>query len=79
MVSLKFWNNHPEWREKTGFLQDAKVDWRSLMNLADPRCRRAVFSEVGELLRNYDWDGVDVSELYFESTDGPRYRELLLR
>ena len=33
-VSEKFWNDHPEWREKTAALQDAQLDWRKLMNLA---------------------------------------------
>ena len=44
-VSEKFWEDHPEWREKTGLLQDAQLDWRKLMNLAatataSARCRR---------------------------------------
>ncbi len=34
-VSEKFWNEHPEWREKTAVLQDAQLDWRKLMNLAN--------------------------------------------
>ena len=37
-VSEKFWNDHPEWREKTALLQDAQLDWRKLMNLTNPRC-----------------------------------------
>ena len=38
-VSEKFWDDHPEWREKTGLLQDAQLDWRKLMNLENPRLR----------------------------------------
>ena len=34
-VSEKFWKDHPEWREKTAVLQDAELDWRKLMNLAN--------------------------------------------
>ncbi|MBI3472984.1 MAG: hypothetical protein HY013_16630 [Candidatus Solibacter usitatus] len=34
-VSDKFWNDHPEWREKTALLQDAHLDWRRLMNLTN--------------------------------------------
>ncbi len=42
-VSEKFWDDHPEWREKTALLQDAQLDWRKLMNLTNPRPRsRAV-------------------------------------
>jgi hypothetical protein len=71
MVSMKFWNTYPMWREKTATLADAQLDWRYLMNLADPECLRKVLQETGELLRKYDWDGVDLAELYFESTGGP--------
>src|SRR6202158_1781406 len=30
-VSERFWDQHPEWREKTALLQDAQLDWRKLM------------------------------------------------
>ncbi len=35
-VSEQFWQDHPEWREKTAMLQDAHLDWRKLMNLDGP-------------------------------------------
>ena len=41
-VSEAFWQQHPEWREKTALLQDAHLDWRKLMNLQNPDCFRAV-------------------------------------
>ena len=41
-VSEKFWDAHPEWREKTAILQDAQLDWRKLMNLNNPDCFAAV-------------------------------------
>ena len=34
-VSQKFWDEHPEWREKTATGRDGKVGWRLMMNLAD--------------------------------------------
>ena len=40
-VSETFWADHPEWCEKTALGQDAKLDWRKLMNLQDPVCRKA--------------------------------------
>ena len=43
-VSDKFWNDHPEWREKTAVLQDAQLDWRKLMNLANRDCFNAVIN-----------------------------------
>ncbi len=69
-VSEKFWADHPEWREKTAVGQDAQLDWRKLMNLQNPDCHREVALETGALLRRFDWDGVNVAELYFESLEG---------
>ncbi len=69
-VSEKFWNDHPEWREKTALLQDAELDWRKLMNLSNPECFRAVATGVRDLGRRFDWDGVNLAELYFESLEG---------
>lgn len=69
-VSEKFWDDHPEWREKTALLQDAQLDWRKLMNLTN----RAAFAEVAkgvrDLIGRFDWDGVNLAELYFESLEG---------
>jgi hypothetical protein len=69
-VSEKFWAQHPEWREKTAIQQDAQLDWRKLMNLTN----RAAFAEVSrgakDLIGRFDWDGVNLAELYFESLEG---------
>jgi hypothetical protein len=69
-VSEKFWDDHPEWREKTAVLQDAQLDWRKLMNLNDRDCFRAASEGVEGLLGRFDWDGVNLAELYFESLEG---------
>ncbi len=69
-VSEKFWDDHPEWREKTALQQDAQLDWRKLMNLANRDCFRAASSGVKQLMRRFDWDGVNLAELYFESLEG---------
>jgi hypothetical protein len=69
-VSEKFWAEHPEWREKTGVGQDAQLDWRKLMNLQNKDCSAAVGRDIGELLKRFDWDGVNLAELYFESLEG---------
>ena len=69
-VSEKFWADHPEWREKTGLRQDAQLDWRKLMNLTNRECYRAVAKGVGQLMDRFDWDGVNLAELYFESLEG---------
>jgi hypothetical protein len=69
-VSDKFWAAHPEWREKTAVLQDAQLDWRKLMNLTNRDCFAAVASGVVDLISRFDWDGVNLAELYFESLEG---------
>jgi hypothetical protein len=69
-VSDKFWNDHPEWREKTGVLQDAQLDWRKLMNLTNRDCFRAASDGVRGLLERFNWDGANLAELYFESLEG---------
>jgi hypothetical protein len=69
-VSEKFWADHPEWREKTALQQDAELDWRKLMNLGNRDCFRAVSSGVRHLAGRFDWDGINLAELYFESLQG---------
>jgi hypothetical protein len=69
-VSDNFWRRHPEWREKTATLRDAHVDWRLLMNLANPDCRRAVAGLIRDMIRRFDWDGVNLAEIYFDGIQG---------
>jgi hypothetical protein len=69
-VSEKFWNDHPEWREKTAVLQDARLDWRKLMNLQNRACAAAVRVGLRQMTDSFDWDGVNLAELYFESLEG---------
>ena len=70
-VSEEFWHRHPECREKTATLDDAQLDWRKLVNLAEPSCFDRVEQGVRGLLERFDWDGVNLAELYFESLHGP--------
>lgn len=69
-VSEKFWADHPAWREKTALGQDAQLDWRKLMNLQNPDCKREIGKELNTLIQRFDWDGINLSELYFESLEG---------
>ena len=69
-VSEPFWNAHPEWREKTAIGQDAHLDWRRLMNLRQPDCAREVAAGTQRLFDRFDWDGINLAELYFESLEG---------
>jgi hypothetical protein len=69
-VSQKFWDDHPDWREKTALLQDAHLDWRRLMNLQHPLAKRAAAEGLRNLAARFDWDGINLAELYFESLEG---------
>ncbi len=69
-VSEKFWSDHAEWREKTALLQDAQLDWRKLMNLTNRDSFAAVAQGAKRLIERFDWDGVNLAELYFESLEG---------
>jgi hypothetical protein len=74
-VSNEFWEKHPKWREKTATGQDAHIDWRYVMNLIDPKCYQAVAAGLEEMFRNFEWDGVNLSELYFDSPAGTKAPE----
>lgn len=70
-VSEAFWQHNPKCREKTAVLQDAQLDWRKLVNLADPQCFDLAAAGIKAMLSRFDWDGVNVAEMYFESLHGP--------
>ncbi len=69
-VSDRFWDLHPECREKTAAGTDAHLDWRRLVNLVSAACAAKAEASVMSLLRSYDWDGANLGELYFESLEG---------
>jgi hypothetical protein len=66
-VSTDFWDNHPEWREKTASGEDAHIDWRRLMALNNPEALEEIKKYTKDLVTDFDWDGVDIAEIYFES------------
>src|SRR5580698_4706876 len=59
-VSEKFWDQHPEWREKTALGQDAQLDWRKLMNLSHPQTFEAVAEGVRDLMNRFGFDPKDL-------------------
>jgi hypothetical protein len=69
-VSESFWHKNPGCREKTALLQDAQLDWRKLINLENQDCFASVSKQVRSLLERFDWDGVNLAELYYESLEG---------
>ncbi len=72
-VSEKFWKNHPEWQEKNykgeglHTSEANKASWRYPVALTDENCLNSVILEYTRFLKNYDWDGVNLAELYFEA------------
>jgi len=70
-VSMKFWEDHPEWRAKTASGDDGHVGWRHHMDLDIPECREAVFDFSLDLIQKYDWDGVNIAELNYDTVNGP--------
>jgi uncharacterized protein YdaL len=69
-VSQKFWQDHPEWREKNYKGEDVRPSWRYPVALTDPKCVEAMMTEYRTLLQSFDWDGVNLAELYFEAARG---------
>ncbi|MCE1188105.1 MAG: DUF2334 domain-containing protein [Ignavibacteria bacterium] len=69
-VSQKFWLDHPEWREKNWKGQDVRPSWRYPVAMTDKNCIAAMMKEYSELLHNFDFDGVNVAEVYFEAAKG---------
>jgi len=69
-VSQKFWNDHPEWREKNYKNEDVRPSWRYPVALTDNKCLDAVDNEFKNFLERYDWDGVNLAELYFDAGRG---------
>ncbi len=67
-VNLLMWEDRPECREKTATGRDAQVDWRYLIALEDERCFKLAWDQWTRVLTKFDWDGVNVAELYFEPT-----------
>ena len=78
-VGKKFWDLHPEWRQKTALLQDAHLDFLYLMDFQNPLCFQTAMADFSLLLEN-DWDGIDIAEFSItgvgsEALKGPLHPE----
>lgn len=69
-LTQKFWRDHPEWREKNYKGEDMQPAWRYAVALTDPACVDSIALKHRALLDSFDWDGVNLAELYFESGKG---------
>ena len=78
-VGKKFWDLHPDWRQKNALLQDAHLDFLYLMDFQNPLCFRTAMNDLSLLLEN-DWDGIDIAEFSMtgvgsEALQGPLHPE----
>ena len=69
-VSQKFWQNHPEWRERNYKGENVRPSWRYPVALTDPACIDTMTAFYKKLLSGFDWDGVNIAELYFDAGKG---------
>src|SRR5208337_2665210 len=69
-VNKKFYDNNPDWREKNYKCEEVMAGWRFPVTLTNEACLKAVINEYLRLLKLYDWDGVEIAELNFDSDKG---------
>ncbi len=71
-VSEIFWKSHPEWQEKNYKGDVVRPSWRYPVALTNTECLTTVKANFSDFLRKYDWDGVNLAELYFDAGNGPK-------
>jgi len=69
-VSQKFYKEHPEWQERNYKGDSVRPSWRYPVALTDNNCLTAVIKYYTDFLKKYDFDGVNLAELYFEAGNG---------
>jgi hypothetical protein len=65
-VSQKFWFTNKLCREQTAGAGETYAFWRLNVNLQNQDCLNSVLSFVDEVLNSYDWDGVNLAEIYYD-------------
>ncbi|MCZ7556018.1 MAG: DUF2334 domain-containing protein [Bacteroidia bacterium] len=66
-ISHKFWELHPEWRERNARGTDNRASWRYPLAMTDKACVAVMLRHYREFLTQHDFDGVNIAEVYFES------------
>ncbi|MDB5048244.1 MAG: hypothetical protein JWO30_1315 [Fibrobacteres bacterium] len=73
-ISDRFWQDHPQWREKTAAGTDAEMEadigWKQSMNLTNDTCRAGAYNALKRLLLLAPWDGAALTGRMF-SGDNP--------
>jgi hypothetical protein len=70
-ISKKFYDEHPEWRERNYKGEEARYDWRYPLALTDTACLSAATEWMRKFLSSHDWDGVNIAEMYFGGEGAP--------
>ncbi|MBU0728178.1 MAG: hypothetical protein KKA70_00395 [Proteobacteria bacterium] len=65
-VSQRFWEQNPSCREQTALNGENYDFWRLGVNLQNPACLQLTLAFVDDLINAYDWDGVNIAELYYD-------------
>lgn len=66
-LTRRFWDEHPEWRERTATGADGRLGWRYPMNFFNPDCFRAAMTWAHAVLDAHPWDGVNLTELNYDA------------
>jgi len=69
-VTPLFWETYPGWREKTATGEDGLCHWRQLINLYNPAAREEAKSVLRRITLDYDWDGINLAELNYDTNLG---------
>jgi hypothetical protein len=72
-VSQKFWYSRPECREQTATNGENYVSWRLMVNLQNPACLASVQQFVDTMMSSYDWDGINLAEIYYDFEQDIKY------
>jgi hypothetical protein len=72
-VSQKFWFTKPECREQTAGTGEKYIFWRLNVNLQNPACLTSALQFVDDVLNTYDWDGVNLAEIYYDHEAAMEY------
>ncbi len=78
-VSERFWEEHPNWREKTAAGKEAGLDagsgWKLFMNVTNDTARAGAFHAIKRLILMGPWDGVNLTGSIFtgNNPDSTKY------
>ncbi len=65
-VSQKFWFTKPECREQTAGTGEKYLSWRLSVNFQNQTCLSSALQFVDDVMNSYDWDGVNLAEIYYD-------------